>query len=275
MGDLSITALYTSAVWAWGRLPCANLFATPDAKRVFDVTNAALAAANVWQRRTPLRYALLHRHTMIDHLLRESKLRRVVELGAGLSRRGAFISEDPSIHYVEIDLPAVVAYKRTLLARTAEGMAVLARPNFELVAADIETVELVATEPTFVIAEGLAMYLDVAARHRLFTKVGQLAKQAGNIRFVFDLVPSREEPPPGIAGKALEAAMKMFTKGQTFERDALSRDDVIGELRDAGFDDIAAISSIDVARQWALPNAEQNTLMVMFTSSAHSRADQS
>src|SRR5438128_8918842 len=43
VGDLSITALYTSAVWAWGRVPCAHLLATTDAKRVFDVTNAALA----------------------------------------------------------------------------------------------------------------------------------------------------------------------------------------------------------------------------------------
>src|SRR5438445_7842065 len=164
-GDLSITALYTSAVWTWAGLPCSHLFATPDAKRVFDVTNAALAAANVFRRgHAPLRYALLHRHAMIDELLRASKLRRVIELAAGLSRRGATCTADARVRYVEIDLPEVIAKKRALLERTDEGRVVLARPNFELVAGDVMEVELVADEPVFVIAEGLVMYLDAAAR---------------------------------------------------------------------------------------------------------------
>src|SRR5262249_32888522 len=41
-GDLSVTALYTSGVWTWGGLSYAHLYATTDAKRVFDATNAAL-----------------------------------------------------------------------------------------------------------------------------------------------------------------------------------------------------------------------------------------
>jgi hypothetical protein len=54
-GDLSVTALYTSQVWAWGGLPYAQLFATAEAKRVFDATNAALAAASLFKKRAPLR----------------------------------------------------------------------------------------------------------------------------------------------------------------------------------------------------------------------------
>ena len=146
-GDLSITAQYTSAVWAWGKLPCAELFATRDAQRVFDVTNAALAAASVLSRRTPLRYALLHRHAMIDHVVREAAPRRVLELAAGLSRRGATLSADAGLHYTELDLPAVVAKKRELLERTAAGRAVLARGNFELVAGDVATAVFAARRP--------------------------------------------------------------------------------------------------------------------------------
>jgi O-methyltransferase involved in polyketide biosynthesis len=257
MGDLSITALYTSQVWASAKLPYAHLFATPDAKRVFDVTNAALAIT----RRAPLRYALLHRHAMLDHLARGSP--RIIELAAGLSRRGAAFTEDPAVHYVEIDLPPVVAHKRQLLERTAEGRAVLARPNFELVAGDVETIELAphATEPVFVIAEGLAIYLDGAARRRLFGKLARL----GDLQLAFDLVPASEEPPPGITGRILGAAMKRFTGGRTFERDARTRDDVLGELRDAGFIEPAAIAAIDIARAWELPHAEQPTNTVVFT----------
>ena len=260
MGDLSITALYTSQVWAWAELPCADLFATVDAKRVFDVTNAVLG---VVRRGTPLRYALVHRHTMIDELVRTWQPRRIVELAAGLSRRGATMSAE-RVHYVEVDLPAVVAHKRKLLERTSGGRAVLGLAGFELVAGDVETIELpplAAGEPVVVIAEGLAMYLDAGARRRLFAKVAQL----GDVRFVFDLVPTDEEPPPGISGRVLEAVMKRFTGGRTFERDARTRGGVLAELRDAGFTEVSAIAATDVAAAWALPHPDRVTPTVVFT----------
>jgi O-methyltransferase involved in polyketide biosynthesis len=282
MSDLSITALYTSQVWAWAGLSCAELFATTDGKRVFDVTNAALA---VMRRGTPLRYALLHRHAMIDHLVRASAIRRVIELAAGLSRRGAAFTADPQIDYVELDLPAVVARKRELLQRTAGGRAVLARANYQLVAGDIESVELAGSfagrssgigelapfsggAPVLVIAEGLAMYLDAAARGRLFGKLRRLADDAGAVELVFDLVPTAEEPPPGVTGRLLEAAMKRFTGGRTFERDATTRAVVLGELRDAGFADPTAIAATDVAHAWGLPHADRPTPTVVFTARA-------
>ncbi len=247
--SLAITAQYTSAVWAWGRLPCSELFATVEAQRVFDVTNAALAAASVLRPRTPLRIALLHRHAMIDHLVRDAAPQRVLELAAGLSRRGAAFSADASVHYTELDLPAVVAHKRELLARSEAGRAVLARDNYALVAGDALTAELPASD--VVIAEGLAMYLDAPARARLFAK----ARGAAEL-FVFDLTPLDEEPPPGLAGRALEAAMKRFTGGRAFERDARTREQILGELRAAGFAEVAAIGAADVARAWQLPHAE-------------------
>jgi O-methyltransferase involved in polyketide biosynthesis len=256
MSDLSITALYTSQVWAWGQLPCAELFASRDGKRVFDVTNAALG---VMRRGTPLRYALLHRHAMIDHLVATWQPRRIVELAAGLSRRGATLSADPTLHYVEVDLPDVIAHKRRLLERTDTGRAVLARSNYELIAGDVAAFELPACD--VVIAEGLAMYLDASARRGLVAKVAEIA----GVRFVFDLTPADEEPHAGLTGRVLGAAMKRFTNGRTFERDARTRDDVLGELRAAGFADARAIAATDVAAAWSLPHAERVTPTVVFT----------
>jgi O-methyltransferase involved in polyketide biosynthesis len=263
MSDLSITALYTSQVWAWGELPCAELLASRDGKRVFDVTNAVLG---VMRRGTPLRYALLHRHAMIDRLVAEWQPRRVVELAAGLSRRGAALSMDPDLHYVEVDLPDVVAHKRKLLERSEAGRAVLARPNFALVAADVETYELPPCD--VVIAEGLVMYLDAAARRALFAKVAALA----DVHFVFDLTPADEEPKAGVTGRLLGAAMKRFTNGRTFERDARTREDVVAELRGAGFANAAAIAASDIAAAWSLPHADRVTPTVVFTASRATRS---
>ena len=255
MADLSVTALYTSQVWAWARLPCADLCATRDAKRVFDVTNLALAAA----RKPPLRIALLHRHLMIEHLLHESGARQVLELAAGLSTRGA---RHVDLDYTEVDLPAMIATKRRLLARSERGRAVLDR--LHLVEGDVTTMELPPSE--LVIAEGLCMYLRADVRRSLFAKIAAVAHT-----FVFDLVPTEDEPRPGFTGRLLEAAMKRFTGGQAFERDARTRKDVLDDLRAAGFEDCHAYAARDVARAWQLPHAERDTAMVVFTASRGSR----
>jgi O-methyltransferase involved in polyketide biosynthesis len=276
-GDLSGTALYTSQAWAWGGLSHAHLFASSDAKRVFDATNAVLAAARMFNRKlAPLRHSLLHRHTMIDHLLRESDYRHVIELAAGFSRRGAAATSDAHMTYTELDLPPVIERKRELLQRTDEGRAVLARPGLRLIKGDVETVSLEPfmrhNEPVFVIAEGLMMYLAADARHYLFAKVRKLAATAGELRFVFDLTPRSEEPEPGIPGRMIEAAMRRSTGGRSFERDARTRDDIVTALHEAGFNDVEVVTPRDIAHMWNLPNPDRRTQVVLFVTRASSRA---
>jgi O-methyltransferase involved in polyketide biosynthesis len=275
-GDLLVTALYTSQVWAWGGLSHAHLFASSDARRVFDATNAALGAARMFNRKlAPLRHSLLHRHAMIDHLLGASGYRHVIELAAGFSRRGTAATSDAHMQYTELDLPHVVERKRELLRRTDTGQAVLARPGLRLVEGDVETASLEPfvrrREPVFVIAEGLMMYLAADARRGLFAKVRQLAATTGEVRFVFDLTPTDEEAaPPGIVERVLETAIKRSTGGRTFERDARTRKDIVTALREAGFDDIEALASSDIARAWNLPGPDRRTQVVLFVARASS-----
>ena len=99
-----MTALYTSATWSWGKLANAELFDHAQARKVFRVVNAVLGVTRPFiGLRSPLPHALLHRHTIIDALLRAAHARRVLELAAGLSRRGVTFSANPGIDYVEID----------------------------------------------------------------------------------------------------------------------------------------------------------------------------
>lgn len=260
-GDLSVTALYTSQVWAWGGLTDADLLSSPDGKRVFDVTNAALGLARLARPDlAPLRYALLHRHVMIDHLLGDTA-GSVVELAAGLSRRGA--ANCASRNYIEVDLPAVILKKRELFARTARGREVLERLTLQ--AGDVTKDDFPAADT--IIAEGLFMYLDGEARRNLFAKIASHAQ-----RLIFDLVPSSEEPVPGRVGALLERAMKKFTGGRSFERDARTREQLVDELHAAGFPDVAVHASADVARTWNLPHPERATTMVVFSAARGTRA---
>jgi O-methyltransferase involved in polyketide biosynthesis len=274
-GDLLVTALYTSQVWAWGGLSHAHLFASSDARRVFDATNAALGAARMFNRKlAPLRHSLLHRHAMIDHLLGASGYRHVIELAAGFSRRGTAATSDAHLQYTELDLPHVVERKRELLRRTDEGQAVLARPGLRLVEGDVETASLEPfvrrREPVFVIAEGLMMYLAADARRGLFAKVRQLAATTGEVRFVFDLTPTDEEPAPGIVERVLETAIKRSTGGRTFERDGRTRNEIVTAVREAGFDDVEVVASSDIARAWNLPEPGRRTQVALFVARASS-----
>ena len=205
-GDLSVTALYTSGAWAWAGLPGAELLASADARRVFGATNAALAVARLF---TPglrsLRHALVHRHTMIDHLARASGAGQILELAAGLSPRGVAFSADPAIRYTEVDLPHMSLHKRRLLERSDAGRAALARPNLRLAAADVTEAPLddlvIPGEPLFVIAEGLLMYLPPAKQRALWRKIAALLGRAGAGALVLTWSPrsSSRRPAPSAA----------------------------------------------------------------------------
>lgn len=250
MGDLSVTALYTCQTWISAGLGSAQLFAMPDAKGVFDATNAALALSRKLRPELPsLRASLLARHAMIDHVLATTAPRRVVELAAGFSARGARTTAQPGVEYLELDLPAVARKKRELLEGSAAGRAVLARPSYRLVEGDALAFDLGAVlageGPRLVIAEGLAPYLDASARRTLFTRVASALRGAGGGTFVFERVPDEELPPEGAVGSALGWAMRRFTKGQGFAKDAKSRAVLREELRAAGFDDVAVSTPAD------------------------------
>jgi O-methyltransferase involved in polyketide biosynthesis len=265
VADLSLTALCTSAVWARAKLPCAELCATEDAARVLAMTNAALVLA----RKPKLDVALLQRHAMLDYLARDVQPTHVVELAAGLSPRGAAMTLGTAIGYVEVDLPPMIAKKRELFARSAEGRAALERVT--LVAADVAEVDvaaLVAPPRTLVIVEGLCMYLTRDARASLFARIARAATACGELHLAFDLTPEVEEPAPGLAGKLLAAIMARATGGARFVRDARTRADVLDELRAAGFSEARAISAREVAHAWQLPHADRETPTVTFVASA-------
>lgn len=244
-GDLSVTAKYTSATWAWGKLPNADLLVTPDAERVFRIVNGALGITRPFTGAPELRASLLERHRILDELITTSRCKNVIELAAGLSRRGITMTEDASIRYVEIDLPHVVDAKRAILEKSERGRDALARPSFTIEKGDVTTIDLDAVlsdakGSLFVIAEGLLMYLDEAAQNKLFDEVSRRLEKCGG-SFAFDLVPVSEQKKPGVVGNALGRAMKFFTKGATFVRDARTRENIRTDLLRHGFDSVELI----------------------------------
>jgi O-methyltransferase involved in polyketide biosynthesis len=268
-GDLSVTALYTAETWHWGGLPNAEIFSTQESRIVFRVTNWVLCLAKVfmWGLKS-LRISLLHRHAIIDHLALDQNPDVVVELAAGLSRRGVTVSADSSIYYVEIDLPPVMAKKEALLLENPVGVEALGRGNWQRVASDVRQVHIGRyigdARRAVCIAEGLFMYLTAEEQRAVWKQVAEGLGQSGSGLFLFDLVPKDEQPKPGLVGRLLEVAMKLFTKGRSFETDSRGREAIRTELLAAGFESVDLYEPSMVAEAWRLPYANKASQQLIF-----------
>jgi O-methyltransferase involved in polyketide biosynthesis len=256
--DLSVTALYTNGAWAWARLPGAELLVDKDGTAVFNVTNFVLALPAALRRAPSLRCSLVQRHVMIDRLIAGAE--DVLELAAGLSRRGVYTSGH-DVRYTEVDRAPVISRKRALLERTEAGRAALARPSFRLVAGDVTDVPLADLvtappgAPLHVIAEGLMMYLDAEQQRALWRRVHALFAGRSGL-FVFDLVPAAERMRSRVFGGLMKAA----TKGGSLRQDARTREDIAGELREIGF----AVELLEPRDVPDLPHRDVRTQQLLF-----------
>jgi O-methyltransferase involved in polyketide biosynthesis len=107
---------------------------------------------------------------------------QILELASGYSLRGLDLTRNHALEYVEVDLPDVVAAKRTLLAdiRTHHGIPssaehVVTQAN----ALDWEQLSTAAAvldrrRPLMVLCEGLILYLSNTETQRLATNVSRL-----------------------------------------------------------------------------------------------------
>lgn len=245
----------------------------PEARGVFDATNAALKVAGLFRKDLPNLFAsLMQRHVAIDRLAEEAKAATIVELAAGFSARGVRMSTRSELTYVEVDQASVLDKKSLLLKRSEQGRAVLARANLMRAEGDATRWNPAwhegARAPLLVIAEGLLMYLAKDARRAVFQGVLAAIAELGGGQFLFDLVPSDEEPPRGKVGGALDRAMRLFTRGDGFVSDATSRASIENELKDVGFSSVHVKTPGDVLASAELPHARERTKVVLFLACA-------
>lgn len=265
--NIPVSALYTSATWHWGSLPCANLVMPAGARALFRFVNAYLVFYR-WlnPEKFSLQHTLLHRHTAINRLLANAKCRQVIEIAAGFSPRGSMASSTSDLDYFEIDMPDVVALKNKQLNSTKEGSAVLARDNFKLLPGDITQLdfEVFPARSSFIITEGLMMYFNRAAQLQIWKRIADFIADNGG-EYVFDYIPIDDEPPRSSLGAALSRLKdRLFEKPPTFAYDERTRMQVADDLRAAGFQQVEVFSSAEIAREWNLPHSDIKTRVIIY-----------
>lgn len=239
--DLTPTALYTAEVWSRGRFAFAELFGTRESRAVYRVVQCVLAFMRLFNRKLPrLKEGLIQRHRLFDILAMESRATAIVEIAAGFSTRGLrTLAERPTVRYIETDLAPVIHRKRSVY-KTHYGNGWPA--NHILVECDLQVLNTEVLPPlegeTDWIAEGILMYLSPPERRALMESVLNRILHGRGGRFMFDLLPGAEEPPPGPLGRFLGWCMRAITRGGDFNRAMVTREDIYNDLLDAGFQSV-------------------------------------
>lgn len=133
------------------------------------------------------------RYWSIDQLLRQTDGANILELSSGYSLRGLDLcARDSRVHYIDTDLPEVVAQKEHMVASLQEAKDLKGR--FELLplnamdeAAFAEVVSRFGGTPLTIVNEGLLMYLAEEEKVRLCATIHKALKASGGCWITADI----------------------------------------------------------------------------------------
>jgi len=153
-----------------------------DAARVDALKSSSMAM--MWEARFKI----------VNHVLKASQPRQVLELAAGFSPRGIDLAKDPSVTYVEVDLPELIEDKRRIVETLVSDGSIPAQPNFHVVEGNALRLQdlraatrFFVEEPIAVVNEGLLPYFNRDERTVLARNIHALLEQFGGVWITPDI----------------------------------------------------------------------------------------
>lgn len=137
------------------------------------------------------------RYWSIDQLLRTTSNTHILELSSGFSFRGIDLcNRNAGIHYIDTDLPELVATKRQMidqlqLDKNLQGMFDLLPLNAMDETAFHNTVQRFGAGPLNIINEGLLMYLNAEEKKRLCRTIHDILHEYGGYWITADVYVKR------------------------------------------------------------------------------------
>jgi O-methyltransferase involved in polyketide biosynthesis len=260
---ISPTAYYTGHVWCRNGLSDPALD-TREGALLFAALRPIMRAGRALTGGVALEEMLLQRHIIIDHLLSRAvesgRVGQVLEIAAGMSGRGLRFARrygDAGLVYVEGDLPAMAARKRSRLAAAA-----LHVPRHHVVALDVLADDgplslAEATRDLFdrgkgiaVITEGLLVYFDTPTTERLWRRLADFVAPFADDVYLADTHLGERMDLPAV--RAFREMLRVFARGRThvhFVRES----QVAPALGRQGFGRVTVHHPVDWAAALSLP----------------------
>ena len=134
------------------------------------------------------------RFKIVNFLLKLQDIDQILEIASGYSPRGLNLARDPSIEYVEIDLPGVIQRKKRIVEKLINQAEVPIEPNLHLEEGNSLNMEdmLKATnffkkKPIAIVNEGLLPYLNHEEKTTLGRNIHQLLEYFGGVWITPDI----------------------------------------------------------------------------------------
>ncbi len=164
--NVSDTALWTAMYRAFESERVDALFIDPHARRLAGPRGAAIVRA--LPHGQSMAWAMVVRTAVIDEIVRAcvaKGARTVVNLGCGLDTRAYRLDLPSHLRWLDIDLPGMVAYRRSLLkgeAANCDHADVAADVGEGGALAGVLALARASAGPLLVVTEGLLVYLERA-----------------------------------------------------------------------------------------------------------------
>lgn len=243
------TGHYTAYVWKRKGYPFAELFATKEGALLFHAYRALVESVVPRAEDVPrLEEMLEYRHLLLDRATEHLRPTLIVELGAGLSRRGPTFAAR-GVPTLEIDLPGMVAAKWRRIEAAPPAVRARFEERYRLVAHDVLapefldflTNELRGRERAVVIAEGVLGYFPVAERARLARTIARALGAAEEGHFLFDLRDQEHARAASSTVRTLKWASSLVTRGRGLREDFEDSHAIHAFLHEAGFDAVEVV----------------------------------
>ena len=134
------------------------------------------------------------RYKLVNRLLKENNANQILEIASGFSQRGIEMAQDPSVEYVEVDLPAVIAEKRGVMEKLIAEKKIPEQPNLHIdegSALDMNDLSKAAEpfkeKPIAVVNEGLLRYLNFEEKATVARNVHELLERFGGVWITPDI----------------------------------------------------------------------------------------
>ena len=189
MTNRNYSSISQSAQWlALTRATTTIPFAREAAILLFGEATVRQAEAAVASLGEPRLGHFAHRYRSIDQALEIVGHQNIVEIGSGLSFRGLAMAQSPGIHYLDTDLPALMAVKADLAARLdhppLHGTLRLEPLDALAPGALAGAVRHMSAGPVAIVNEGLLMYLDASEKERLATSIRGILQERSGSRWI-------------------------------------------------------------------------------------------
>ena len=132
------------------------------------------------------------RYKSVTNLIRQRGTNQILELAAGFSSRGLFMTQDPNIRYVESDKARVISQKKRVVASVLAKVGA-ARPNLTFAEVDAFKYHQLSTAVAdlkgsiSVVSEGLFSYFTPQKQQLLARNIHKLLSTTGGVWITPDI----------------------------------------------------------------------------------------